>query len=86
MKTNLAHIKANKFDYYSLMPHFLFGYFIDILLNCTYGTIRFLEIPREWTLSGRIIRHQKGEDGWRKSLAYRLCRRYLKPFDDSHCL
>jgi len=85
IKDNLTHIKKNKFDYYSMYPHFLFGYLIDILLNFTYGTIRFLEIPREWTLSGRIIRHQKA-DGWRKKLAYRLCNRYLKPFDPTHCL
>lgn len=86
IKKNIGHVKENMFDFYSLMPHFIFGYFIDILLQMTYGILAFRELPKEWTLSGRVIRHQENSKGWRLLKANSLCNRYLRPFDPTHCL
>ena len=85
VKKNISWIKEHKFDYYSMMPEFILGYAMDILLQMTFGTIAFWEIPKEMTLSGRVVRHQKESKGWRLQRANYLCHRYLKPFDETHC-
>jgi len=86
IKRNKGWIEANRFDYYSMMPEFILGYAMDILLQMTFGTIYFRELPKEWTLSGRINRLQENANGENLRKANELCWRYLLPFDPTHCL
>jgi hypothetical protein len=60
------------------------GYLSDFLLNVTVGTVLFLELPREWLLSPRVARLQKGQ-GYRATVAGWVCKNLLDPFDPSGC-
>lgn len=83
-----AHFPEIKIDspwlYRGLVPFFILAYAMDILFDKTIGSILFVEIPKEWTFSGRILRHQKGS-GWRLKRANYFCKTFLKPFDETHC-
>ena len=35
-------------------------------------TLPFLELPREWTVSGRLWRLSNGKPGWRQKLALKI--------------
>lgn len=61
------------------------GYLCDFLLNLVIGTLLFMEFPREALLSPRVARLQKGEDGYRKTVAAWICANLLDPFDPSGC-
>lgn len=61
------------------------GYLCDFLLNVLVGTILFLELPREWLLSPRVARLQKGDAGYRQTVAAWICVNLLDPFDPSGC-
>jgi len=62
------------------------GVILDFLYNVVYGSIMFLELPREWLLTKRLNRHI-GEDTWRGKLANWFCVHLLDPFDSKgyHC-
>lgn len=62
------------------------GVIADFLYNVIVGTILFLELPQELLLTKRLKRHIGNED-WQGSIARRLCRHLLDPFDPkgTHC-
>jgi len=77
-------------------PPFLFRWFawpaaylflvVDVLFNAVYGTILFLEVPREWLFTDRVSRWNDSDD-WRGDLARLICRQLLDPADPTrrHC-
>lgn len=66
-------------------PFLALGYIADTLLNCTVGTVLFLELPREFLLSPRVARHKLAGKGYRKVVAAYICDNLLDPFDPSGC-
>lgn len=64
---------------------YLFG-ICDVLFNATYGTLFFLEPPREWLFTARVSRWND-TDGWRGKLARWFCENLLDPADPDgrHC-
>lgn len=66
-----------RFGYTVLVP----GYLMDVLVQMTVATLAFAELPREWTVSGRVKRLVNTGDGWRKTLALWLRDQMLRPFD-----
>jgi len=66
----------------------LVGFVGDVLYNLTVGTVIFLEIPRELTLSSRMKRlHLRNIDDWRGKLAAWVCTNILNKYDPTghHC-
>jgi hypothetical protein len=53
-------------------PALAVGLVLDLAVNVVVCTGLFLELPREWTVSGRLWRLSNGADGWRKSVALAL--------------
>ncbi|MDO9357856.1 MAG: hypothetical protein Q7T70_02540 [Polaromonas sp.] len=45
------------------------GLVLDFFVNVVVGTIVFRELPREWTLSGRLWRLSNDLDSWRQRWA-----------------
>lgn len=68
-------------------PIVLIGALIDLFFNATIFSIVFIEPPRELMLTKRLKRHIQHGVGWRKSLAFWVCRNLLNPFDHTgdHC-
>lgn len=68
-------------------PIFIIGYALDVLVNIFIMTILFLELPKEWTVTGRVKRHIYHGSGWRESLASWFCYNLLNAFDPDgkHC-
>jgi len=66
-------------------PFLALGYLSDFLLNCTVGTVLFLELPKEMLLSPRVARHKLEGTGYRKVVATYICNELLDPFDPSGC-
>ncbi|MBT2300356.1 hypothetical protein J7E70_07750 [Variovorax paradoxus] len=50
-------------------PILVFGLALDFLLNVIVGSMLFLEVPREKTLSERLWRHSQTSTGYRQKLA-----------------
>ncbi len=50
-------------------PVLAMGLVIDFFVNVCIGTVLFLELPREYTLSGRLWRLSNGSPSWRQRLA-----------------
>ncbi len=63
------------------------GYPLDMLFNLIFGTIFFVEPPKELLFTGRCSRLIDEDDGWRRDLAKWFCRNMLDPFDPKgiHC-
>jgi len=59
------------------------GAVLDMVVNVTYGTLIFLDWPKEWLLTQRIER-LKSKSGYRGKLATKLCwlLNYILP---AHC-
>lgn len=62
------------------MPLLYGGLVLDCILNATVGSILFLQIPREWTLTARLKKHIKAFT-WRGVIARWLAAELLDPFD-----
>lgn len=60
---------------------------IDVTFNLVYGTIVFMDLPREFTLTARLKRllHDDPRWDWRKKLASFVCRKMIEPWDWNHC-
>lgn len=69
------------------IPFILLGYIMDVLANIFIATIIFLELPREWLVTARLIRHRDKSKGWRSKLSAFICEHILDVFDPkgSHC-
>ena len=61
------------------------GLLIDVLLNVVGCTLLFLELPREWLVTQRLIRHKRAGQGWRYRLASWLCAELLDTLDPKGC-
>lgn len=77
--------KIPKLIHYPLYVIAAIGYVIDILFNWVYGTIIFLELPRQLTLSERLREALIKDDSWRFKLAYFFCTKLIEPWDWNHC-
>jgi hypothetical protein len=61
------------------------GLIIDTLLNWVFLTVTFLEFPREFLATNRVVRHKYNSPGWRYTQAKWWCNNWLAPFDSGHC-
>lgn len=59
------------------------GLLVDFLVQVTVATVMWLELPREFTVSGRVARLIKSGQGYRYDLAIWFRDNLLKPFDRS---
>ena len=59
------------------------GLAIDLVVNVLLCTPLFLELPREFTVSGRLWRLSNGEPSWRQRTALWLRVNLLDPLDPS---
>jgi hypothetical protein len=66
-----------------LYPLAVIGLVLDVAFNLTFGTVMYVEIPRELLFTARCRRHKRG-DGWRKNLAEWFCHN-LNAFYPGHC-
>lgn len=74
----------------AIVPAYLtlaIGAVLDCLVNITVMSILFLEPPRQLLVTQRLQYHIRNGKGWRKALAYWVCRNYLNAFDPTgdHC-
>ncbi|MDE2000563.1 MAG: hypothetical protein KGI52_16730 [Burkholderiales bacterium] len=62
------------------------GVLLDALVNLTVCTLLFAELPREWLVTARVTRLERGT-GWRQVVASWVCHNLLDNFDPSgkHC-
>jgi len=69
-----------------VIPMLVIGYPIDIVYNIIIGTVLFKELPQfnALTFSARIKMHEDDTD-WRGVFARWVCKRYLRPYDPTHC-
>jgi hypothetical protein len=60
---------------------------IDVIFNVTFGSVLFVDAPREWLFTHRLNRYvfAPGKTTWRGRLAEWLCANLLDPFDPSGC-
>ena len=61
----------------------VFGGFLDLIVNITWFTIIFVELPKELLLTKRVNR-LKSVSGYRGKLANSLCK-LLNYFEKDHC-
>jgi len=60
------------------------GAIIDCVVNLTWFSIIFLDVPKEWLLTQRVER-LKESYGYRQKLANQLCK-IMNYFEQGHCL
>ena len=63
-------------------PALVIGLLLDLAVQLVI-TLPFLELPREWTVSGRLWRLSNGKPGWRQKLALTLRTALLDTADPS---
>lgn len=51
-------------------PALFLGLAVDFVVNVVFGTLVFLQLPHEMTLSSRLWKLSNGDEGWRKNWAY----------------
>jgi hypothetical protein len=61
------------------------GLILDTLLNWIVLTVAFLEFPREFLSTTRVVRHKYHSTHWRQDQALWWCKHFLTPFDSKHC-
>lgn len=62
-------------------PLLIFGGVLDVVFNLVVGTVLLLDTPQEWTLSARLARLSKTDDGWRGTVAEKVGVYLLHDFD-----
>lgn len=67
-------------------PILYVGLVLDMLFNALWGSLLFLEPPKEWLFTARVSRWNDN-DGWRGAIARWICEELLDPFDPrgQHC-
>lgn len=71
--------------YYFFVFLGVLGLIGDCLYNFTFGTILFLQLPKDVTLSKRVERIRKtGVTGWRRKLADTVCGDILNPISNRY--
>lgn len=68
-------------------PFVLLGLGIDALANASIAWLVFLDPPREWLVTTRLVRYKATDTGWRARLAGAICEGLLDVFDPTgdHC-
>lgn len=66
--------------YWMVLPS---GLLHDFLLN-VWVSLPFIDLPRDWLLTGRLQRYVDGPDGWRRRFALALDADKLEPYDPNH--
>lgn len=61
------------------------GLIFDTLLNWIVCTVIFLEFPKEFLTTSRVVRHKYQSTHWRKDLADYFCFHWFVVFDERHC-
>ncbi|GAC1457713.1 MAG: hypothetical protein NVSMB70_01710 [Chamaesiphon sp.] len=61
------------------------GMFLDLTLSIFWGTLVFLDLPREGLLTIRLIRYKRQGTGWRFKFASWICSQMLDPLAPSGC-
>lgn len=61
------------------------GLLIDFAVNVVICTLLFLEPPREWLVTKRLIRHKRAGSGWRFAVASWVCAELLDNLDPKGC-
>jgi len=77
--------RVSKFIAYCILP---VGLVADVLFNFTWGSIMFLELPKELLMTTRLKRHLADhKKDWRDRNANWFCREFLNIYDPSgkHC-
>lgn len=64
-------------------PVLLIGYALDAFTNVVGFTVLMLDMPQELTVTARLTRYARGEDGWRKRFALWFADQLLDDFDPS---
>ena len=67
--------------YVLALPIIAIGFALDLFVTVTLGSILFLDIPREATLTARLKRYAKTPGTWRYRLALLLAGHLLDRFD-----
>jgi len=62
-------------------PTLAVGLALDLVVHVVFGTLLFMEWPREWTLSERLWRLSTTGTGWRQRLALVLRVQLLDSID-----
>lgn len=75
--------KLHGFALYAGYTVLAVGLLVDLVVQITVATVLWLELPREWTVSGRVERLCKNGSGWRQRLALWFRHTLLAPFDRS---
>jgi len=69
------------------IPNVIVGFLLDVLVNLTWASIVFRELPREWLVTTRLQRHIRSpKHSWRRERAKWWCEQ-LDPLDPTgkHC-
>lgn len=66
-----------------LVPLAIIGVVADVAFNMIFGTVVYLELPREWLFTARCRRHFRGKRGWRKTISEFFAKQ-LNQFDPGH--
>lgn len=70
-------------------PVLLIGYALDVFVQVVVASVVFIDIPRDWTLTGRLKRYINTEPAgsWREQVAIWFCAHLLNAFDPDgrHC-
>jgi protein-S-isoprenylcysteine O-methyltransferase Ste14 len=64
-------------------PALFMGLIFDLLCTLTVGTVLFLDLPRELTLTARLKRYDALKTGFRYRITRWLADNLLDPFDPS---
>jgi len=64
-------------------PRAITGIVLDVYVNFFFCPVVFLDMPEEWTVSGRLTRYFNEGDGWRHKAACWLLSDLLDAFDPS---
>lgn len=62
-------------------PALFLGLAVDFVVNVVFGTLVFLQLPHEMTLSSRLWKLSNGDEGWRKNWAYWIRTQLLDAVD-----
>ena len=68
-------------------PFVVVGILMDVAANLLIAPVIFLDLPREWLVTDRLIRYIKTDTAWRKRMAEAVCTTLLDVFDPTgkHC-
>ena len=62
------------------------GLILDTAMNWIMLTVVFVEFPKEFLSTARVVRIKYDDTGWRQSVAIFFCKNFLTPFDENHCV